>query len=346
MDSHSDNRTRSWLFRLKYLKVFKNSNNSNSTSDKNQICAARNTANGAFTQSTTRNNLNDSTDLRRSETHLRKSIKKWHNRMKNCFWKNNRHLTSRPPIYIAHQPDSPSFSRRSNSDTFQTENIYTLDPSVQRKITVAVSEQQSHSNKSSNISLDSSSSRLSTTADIQPRSSHLTNANPSGCNYTPKNEVSSLAHQVWYWGPVSKSLVEAKLEGAPDGSFLVRDSASDRHIFSISFRSVGKTLHSRIEHTNSGFRVFDHKCFDTVRELIEQAVKISSEEQVFCYTKSQGMEPNYPVRLLKPISRYDEVRSLQSLSRFVIRQHINVNDIENLCLPVTLIQYLREENYF
>lgn len=119
MDSHSDNRTRSWLFRLKYLKVFKNSNSSNNTSEENRICAARNTANEAFTQSTTtRNNLNDSTDLRRSETHLGKSIKKWHNRMKNCFWKNNRHLTARPPICIAHEAHSPSFSRVSNGGHF------------------------------------------------------------------------------------------------------------------------------------------------------------------------------------------------------------------------------------
>lgn len=119
-----------------------------------------------------------------------------------------------------------------------------------------------------------------------------------------------------------------------------------RHIFTISFRSVGKTLHARIEHTSSGYRVFDHRGFESVKNLIEEAVRISSEDGLFCYTKSRGDEPNYPVRLLKPISRYDEVRSLQNLSRFVIRQHINVNDIEKLGLPATLTHFLKEENYF
>lgn len=185
----------------------------------------------------------------------------------------------------------------------------------------------------------------------------------SDISCTPRNEISTLAHEVWYWGPVSKQLAENKLDGAPDGSFLVRDSASDRsvlntlnngctkkfgyrHIFSISFRSVGKTLHTRIERTADGYKVFDQECFRTIKDFIEAAVRISSGESPFCYTKSQGLEPNYPVRLLKPISRYEEVKSLQSLSRFVIRQHINVNDIDKLLLPYTLISFLKEENYF
>jgi len=109
---------------------------------------------------------------------------------------------------------------------------------------------------------------------------------------------------------------------------------------------VGKTLHTRIERTSDGYKVFDQECFRTIKEFIEAAVRISSGDSPFCYTKSQGLEPNYPVRLLKPISRYEEVKSLQSLSRFVIRQHINVNDIDKLLLPYTLISFLKEENYF
>ena len=40
---------------------------------------------------------------------------------------------------------------------------------------------------------------------------------------------------------------ELALASKADGSFLVRDSSDDRYILSVSFRSQGKTHHTRIE---------------------------------------------------------------------------------------------------
>ncbi|CAG9763395.1 unnamed protein product [Ceutorhynchus assimilis] len=282
MDGHS--RTKSWL---RYLKMFKNNNNSKADQTQSEVTT--------FRRSLTTNSLSEPT---RETNNLRKSFRKWHKRMKNCFSNNNNLPRRQSTIHI--EPDT---SQQSPDILLsQKENIYSSDPTEP----------------------------LESDTEI----------------HNPKNEVSSLAHNVWYWGPVSKTLVESKLSGAPDGSFLVRDSASDRHIFSISFRSVGQTLHARIERTNSGYKVFDHKGLDTVQEMIEEAIKVSLEDGIYCYTKSRGDVPNFPVRLLHPISRYDEVRSLQNLARFVIRQHINLNDIDKLCLPSRLIWFLKEEHYF
>ena len=52
----------------------------------------------------------------------------------------------------------------------------------------------------------------------------------------------------WYWGPLNWDKAEAILAAKPSGSFLVRDSSDDRYILSLSFRSQGKTHHTRIEH--------------------------------------------------------------------------------------------------
>ena len=52
----------------------------------------------------------------------------------------------------------------------------------------------------------------------------------------------------WYWGPLGWEDAEEKLDGKPDGSFLVRDSSDDRYILSLSFRSQNATHHTRIEH--------------------------------------------------------------------------------------------------
>lgn len=41
---------------------------------------------------------------------------------------------------------------------------------------------------------------------------------------------------------------EAMLANRRDGSFLVRDSSDERYILSLSFRSLGGTHHTRIEH--------------------------------------------------------------------------------------------------
>ena len=52
----------------------------------------------------------------------------------------------------------------------------------------------------------------------------------------------------WYWGPLSWDEANRMLGSKPDGSFLVRDSSDDRYILSLSFRSQGKTHHTRIQH--------------------------------------------------------------------------------------------------
>ncbi|KAB0398646.1 hypothetical protein E2I00_013893, partial [Balaenoptera physalus] len=86
----------------------------------------------------------------------------------------------------------------------------------------------------------------------------------------------------WYWGPMNWEDAEMKLKGKPDGSFLVRDSSDPRYILSLSFRSQGITHHTRMEHY-------------------------------------RGLPPT-PVQLLYPVSRFSNVKSLQHLCRFRIRQ--------------------------
>jgi len=52
----------------------------------------------------------------------------------------------------------------------------------------------------------------------------------------------------WYWGAIGWEEAEKQLAAERDGSFLLRDSSDDRYLFSLSFRALDKTHHTRIEH--------------------------------------------------------------------------------------------------
>lgn len=51
---------------------------------------------------------------------------------------------------------------------------------------------------------------------------------------------------------------ERLLEGKPEGTFLLRDSAQEEFLFSVSFRKYGRSLHARVEQWNHKFSFDSH----------------------------------------------------------------------------------------
>lgn len=71
---------------------------------------------------------------------------------------------------------------------------------------------------------------------------------------------------------------------------------------------------------------------------------LQSKDHIFCYVKqSSHLQPPYPVRLTNPISKFDEVPSLQHICRYVIRCSDNLSIIE--CLPAKLQDYVKVNKY-
>ena len=50
-----------------------------------------------------------------------------------------------------------------------------------------------------------------------------------------------------YWGVMDRYEAEALLDGRPEGTFLLRDSAQEDYLFYVSFRRYNRSLHARIE---------------------------------------------------------------------------------------------------
>lgn len=55
----------------------------------------------------------------------------------------------------------------------------------------------------------------------------------------------------WYWGKLTRSAAQKRLARQDNGTFLVRDSETEKDQFAVSFRSSGITLHCRLDYRDN-----------------------------------------------------------------------------------------------
>ncbi|MFT7802328.1 suppressor of cytokine signaling 5-like [Arapaima gigas] len=138
-----------------------------------------------------------------------------------------------------------------------------------------------------------------------------------------------------YWGVMDRYEAETLLEGKPEGTFLLRDSAQEDYLFSVSFRRYGRSLHARIEQWNHNFSfdVHDPSVFhaSTVTGLLEHYKDPNS---------CMFFEP----LLSNPIYRTQPF-SLQHICRAVISSCTTYDGIDMLPIPSALKEHLKEYHY-
>ncbi|XP_023660150.1 suppressor of cytokine signaling 5 [Paramormyrops kingsleyae] len=138
-----------------------------------------------------------------------------------------------------------------------------------------------------------------------------------------------------YWGVMDRYEAEALLEGKPEGTFLLRDSAQEDYLFSVSFRRYNRSLHARIEQWNHNFSFDAHDpCVfhsSTVTGLLEHYKDPSS---------CMFFEP----LLTAPLHRTFPF-SLQHLARAAICRRTTYDGIGGLPLPSALQDFLKEYHY-
>lgn len=139
----------------------------------------------------------------------------------------------------------------------------------------------------------------------------------------------------FYWGKMDRYEAERLLDNKPEGTFLLRDSAQEEHLFSVSFRKYGRSLHARIEHYQHRFSFDSHDpavfAAPTVTGLIE-------------HYKDPACVMFFEPMLTAPLPR-SEPFSLQQLTRAVIVSHTTYDGVDKLPLPARLRLYLKEYHY-
>ncbi|XP_042343204.1 suppressor of cytokine signaling 9 [Plectropomus leopardus] len=138
-----------------------------------------------------------------------------------------------------------------------------------------------------------------------------------------------------YWGVMDRYEAETLLEGKPEGTFLLRDSAQEDYLFSVSFRRYCRSLHARIEQWNHNFSfdVHDPSVFHapTVTGLLEHYKDPNS---------CMFFEP----LLSNPIHRTQPF-TLQHICRAVISSCTTYDGINMLPIPNALKKHLKEYHY-
>ena len=139
----------------------------------------------------------------------------------------------------------------------------------------------------------------------------------------------------FYWGKMDRYEAEKLLKNKSEGTFLLRDSAQEEYLFSVSFRRYDRSLHARIEQWNHKFSFDSHDpgvfASETVCGLIE-------------HYKDPSCCMFFEPLLTNPLARTFPF-PLQHLCRATVCSQTTYDGISKLDLPKCLKNYLKEYHY-
>ncbi|CBX32993.1 LOW QUALITY PROTEIN: Protein CBG19761 [Caenorhabditis briggsae] len=116
-------------------------------------------------------------------------------------------------------------------------------------------------------------------------------------------KVSDLYDCDWYWGDLDWKWAERLLLLCPVGYFLIRDSRSETHLFTVSYHAEDKVYHSRLSLEDSrqnlgSRRPYVSRDYRTLVKIIERSLKVD----IFSFFQNST-----PKKIDKSIFKFPEV---------------------------------------
>lgn len=194
---------------------------------------------------------------------------------------------------------------------------------------------QKANNNSENVVVEESTqenNNLENIPQIQENTAEIDNANKN-CDELRKE----LYKLNCYWPNLSRADAQKILSNKQNGSFLIRDSSTEKTSFTLSFRANSKTFHCRNQFDVLTKETNNHSLID----IIEDTVKKSQSSVVgFVKCDNSDLLP-IAVRLIYPICRENNVPSLQNLCLRLLVSNVNKSNINSLPLPPKIKEYVR-----
>ncbi|KAM8981785.1 suppressor of cytokine signaling 1 [Sarcophilus harrisii] len=120
-----------------------------------------------------------------------------------------------------------------------------------------------------------------------------------------ERSLSVLQTRDFYWGPLSVREAHARLEMEPVGTYLLRDSAQEDCLFSLSVRIPSGPISLRITF-HKGYFWLKHLCSDCVVKLLEMAEEATRTSSLYC---KEGL----PLVFSTPLRRSQSLPQQQDL---------------------------------
>ena len=311
---------------------------------------------------TTANSPHSSTSATsRNVNSIRKTIAKWlrlqrgphpkSDEKKQNHGRSRYKLTGWPPQWVRQQSHSPEMSSQKQRALPPVPQVTMMEISAQDPIEDLELVSEPRSRSTPEIRPEDFPPGVAYLPDGDDDSEDEQDFNTNSKSRMPidiPSTIKTVKNCDWYWGPICGDAAEQVLQQESDGSFLVRDSSDDRHLFSLTFKLNGTVRHVRIERDqgNFSFGSFTRFKSHTIVDFVENAVEHSRSGRYLFFLNRRL--PNGPMRvqLLYPVSRVKKVQSLQHMCRFVILKLVPRDHVDQLPVPKRIKDYLKTPNYY
>lgn len=150
----------------------------------------------------------------------------------------------------------------------------------------------------------------------------------------------------WYYGNITVQEAERLLRDEPDGAFLVRDSTDAPghcELYTITFKTKKRCGSVRVDYSKGYFTLSLQDpglpLFRTLMDLVGYCCNRSVvHRKPVCILTGHLRNRNVLLYLIKPVSRFSLVHSLQHCCRNAIHKYVTLDKISQLNLPKYLLE--------